>query len=113
MIQRSLTPSKPSSVATEDILEALSSDPSREILATLAEKPRPVKEICDRTGLPPSTAYRHVNDLLDDGLLERTRTVVNGNGSRLDLYGAPFESLELIVDETGVTLVLDGTVLDR
>lgn len=112
MIQPSRISSEPVQVATEDVLEALSSDASRAILATCTAEPRPVKEICERTGLAPSTAYRHVNDLLDRGLLERARTGLNGNGSRYDLYGTRFENVELLVDGEGVTLTIDGKVLD-
>lgn len=112
MIRSELTSPVPTSVDGGDILEALSSDASREILAVCADEPRPVKEICDHTGLPSSTAYRHVNALLEQGLLERSRTVVKGNGSRTDMYTTPFDRLQLRVDEDGVTLVLDGDVLD-
>lgn len=112
MIRSSLTSPSPTSVDGEDILEAVSSDASREILAVCADEPRPVSEICDRTGLPSSTAYRHVNTLLEQGLLERSRTVVKANGSRTDMYSTPFEELQLLVDGDGVTLILDGTVID-
>lgn len=112
MIQRLRISSEPAQVATEDLLEALSSDASRAVLAACTGKPRPVKEICERTGLAPSTAYRHVNDLLDRGLLERARTGLNGNGSRYDLYGTRFDNVALLVDGEGLTLMLDGKVLD-
>lgn len=113
MIHKSLKPADPVPAGTDDLIESLSSGASRAILAACAAEPRPVKAICERTDLPPSTAYRHVNELVERGLLERTRTAMNGNGSRYDIYETPFESLELQVDEDGVTLALDGKILDR
>lgn len=113
MIQKSLSSGEPVRAGTDELIEALSSDASRAVLAACTREPRPVKAICERTGLASSTAYRHVNELVACGLLERTRTVVTAEGSRYDLYQAPFERLELLVDGDGVTLIVDGRAIGR
>lgn len=108
MIRSSLDRTRTSRVRPEEVLDALCNDASRKVLASCTGEPRPVQEICERTGLPSATAYRHVNDLVDRGLLERVRSAVSQHGQRYGLYRSRFDAIRLSIDEDGVELSWDG-----
>lgn len=84
-----------------EVLEILTDDASRKILAACMDDARAVKEISDQTGLPLSTTYRHVHDMVDQGVLECVRSAISPSGKRYDLY-------ESRLSEAGLRLTSDG-----
>lgn len=94
----------PSDIAAEDVEEALTRDPARRILSVCIDEAKPVREISDETGLAQATAYRHVNQLVEDGLLVDARSAMTPEGSRYELYRSRIEEASLTVDREGVTV---------
>lgn len=83
------------------IAAALSDPASRKVVAACIPKAKPVKDISAESGLPMATAYRHVNDLVEKGLLFVERGAMTPDGKRFDLYRSVLRSFRLEMDETG------------
>jgi DNA-binding IclR family transcriptional regulator len=95
---------QPTEIAAEDVEEALTRDPARRILSVCIDEAKPVREISEETGLAQATAYRHVNQLVEDGLLVDARSAMTPEGSRYELYRSRIEEAALEVDREGVTV---------
>lgn len=53
-----------------EVLDALADSDALAILAASTVEPRSVRELAERCGIPTSTTYRKVDDLVDAGLLD-------------------------------------------
>ncbi|WP_226013404.1 winged helix-turn-helix domain-containing protein [Halomicrobium salinisoli] len=90
------------------VLEALEDADCRTILAGTSDAALSVTEITERFGIPKSTAYRKVEDLADNGLLEK-RVRLDSAGHHVSAYACSVEDVTLSIDdETGVELSVSG-----
>lgn len=109
-------PNAPPTPPTDDaVAEALGDAASRSILAACMERPRSVRDIVDITGLATATAYRHVHNLEDAGLLVVARSAISEQGKRYDLYRSTVRTARLEIGPDGVQVSwdLDESVEDR
>ena len=85
--------------AKQRILTALSDDYSRQILAAIVEEPLSVLQLSRNYGMPITTVYRRIQELVEAGLVAAVKSGRTTDGKWYDLY----RSLLLRVDVT-----LDG-----
>ena len=106
---------KPSPLRPEVLVEALGDAYARRVLATMVRKARAVKDISQETELPLPTTYRHVNRLLDQGLVVVERSAFTPDGKRFELYRSRVRAARIEMDATGerVTWELNEPVEDR
>lgn len=79
----------------EAVADAVGDAVNRCILAAVSDEARPVKEVAEACDLALATAYRHVNDLAEKGLLFLERSAISAEGKRVDLYRAAVRRVEL------------------
>lgn len=89
----------------ERILEALGDRWSREILLMLNDAPRSAQEIQAAHRIPQSTLYRKLHELSEIGLVGVQRSVISGDGKRIELYRSLLD--ELRVEMRGARLRID------
>lgn len=65
-----------------------------EILTATSAAPLPVTDIVETCDMSTATAYRRIDELVKQDLLERL-TLVNENGDQFSVYAARFHSLKL------------------
>lgn len=92
----------PGPLDEETILSAFSDPTARKILTTCVREPLSVKEISGATGIPLGSAYRHVNSLVESGLLLRARSAISEEGKRYELYRSRIRQVTVQVTEDGV-----------
>ncbi|MBI4393081.1 MAG: winged helix-turn-helix transcriptional regulator [Euryarchaeota archaeon] len=99
----------------EVVAAALSDLYSRKVLAACVKVARPVKEISAATDMPLPTTYRHVNDLVAQGLLVVERSAMTEDGKRYELYRSRIRSARLEFDASGSRVVWEpnGPVEER
>lgn len=98
---RNVETGKPGPLRDDTVAAALSDAYARKVLAACIRNAKAVKEISQETGLPLPTAYRHVNDLLERGLLVAERSALTEDGKRYELYRSRVRSARLDVDASG------------
>lgn len=106
---------KPGAIRSEALVEALGDPYARRILATLVKRPRAVKDISQETQLPLPTTYRHVNRLVEQGLVVIERSALTEDGKRFELYRSRIKAARIEMDGAGerVTWEANEPVEDR
>lgn len=94
---------EPPTVARDHLLDALTRDHDRRILALAQSKAMEAQEIMDETGIPRSTVYRRVSTLLERGLLDVEEVVVK-NGHRVERYRSACSFLGLTIQEGSIEI---------
>lgn len=92
---------KPGPLREEDVAAALADGYARKVLAACVRKAKAVKDIAQDTGLPLPTAYRHVNRLVEQGLLVVERSALTPDGKRYELYRSRVRSARIELDANG------------
>lgn len=102
-------------VREEKVQAALDSEPARRIMSHCITKALSVKDLSDRTGIPLPSAYRHVNGLVEDGLLYVERSAMTPDGKPYDLYRSTLKSCRIEMDAQGVKVswVLNTSLDER
>jgi predicted transcriptional regulator len=97
------------------IINALSDETSRRILASTTSKGKPVEEISSDGNIPMSTAYRRVRELTETGLMVVERITISETGRRYMIYRSAFRAVkvELLSGELQVQVILNEDVADR
>ncbi len=90
----------------EDVLDALSDDDSRRILAACGDSPHTVNELAEECEVPLSSVYRKVETLVENGLLEE-RVRPRKRGRHPSEYGRATDGVSLRFTDDGVELALD------
>jgi len=90
----------------ERVLDALSDDDTRRILAACGGSPRTVNELAEECEVPLSSVYRKVETLVENGLLEE-RVRPRKRGRHPSEYGRAAEGVSLRFTDDGVDLALD------
>ncbi|MDY6780594.1 MAG: winged helix-turn-helix domain-containing protein [Halobacteria archaeon] len=79
-------------------IELLGDTYSCDILKETSKRPLPIKEISEEAGVPLTTTYRRVEDLVDAGLLRR-KTDFSEGGKHRDVYTTDLRAVEVKFDE--------------
>lgn len=94
----------PGPLDDQAVIEALSDDAVREVVVSCTDTERSVKEISEVTGIPLASTYRYVRNLVDDGILVRSRSAISPDGKRYDLYRSRVRRAVLEVSPDGVNV---------
>ncbi|AFK19414.1 ArsR family transcriptional regulator [Haloferax mediterranei ATCC 33500] len=73
--------------AADDVLSALSSETSRQLLAAVYDDPRPASELADALDTTVQTVSYHLDRLMDANLVEPVTTWVSAQGREMAVYG--------------------------
>ena len=89
------------------ILKALSDEYSRTIMNYTIEQPKSVVEIVKECDIPMTTAYRRVNELVENKILKITGSVVTDDGKKYFLYQNRLKSIYVIfgLEELDVQII--------
>ncbi len=77
----------------EALLQAIADKQASVILSAASWKPVSIMDLVREEGLPPSSAYRKVKELMDQGLVAVARTVVTKDGKKYDLYKGAYREI--------------------
>ena len=92
------------SESATDVIDAISSDSARLILAELHEEPRPVSALADELDVSiPSIEY-HIENLLEAGIVREVDTRYSEKGKEMSVYGPADDPLVFVGDDEGVDL---------
>jgi predicted transcriptional regulator len=83
------------------VVEALSDEYCRKILAATSRLGKTPEEIAVEQGIPISTCYRRVHDLLQQSIIRISRIELS-NGRKLVYYKSTYKSLELKFDSSNL-----------
>ncbi len=101
----------------EKIIRELVEPCARRILSCTVANPKSVSEICDELKMPPRSAYRHVQELCDLGLLTTEKAVLLDTGGKYSKYRSLVRSVTLTYESNGnavdVDLTPNESILDR
>ena len=86
------------------ILRSLGDEDKKKILNTVLDEPRTFMEIMEIAKLPPSSAYRKIITLIDDGLLINLGSETSSEGKRKIKYKSIFENIEINMDKNKVII---------
>lgn len=102
-------------LSKEAVERALSLPASRLLVAASIRRPMSVKNLAQQTGLPIASVYRHVADLVKDGVLVVERSALTSDGKAYDLYRSRLETahLELAPDRVEVGWKINEAIEDR
>lgn len=92
----------PRTLDDDSVKEALSDPSLRQVVVVCSDEERSVKEISEAADIPLASTYRYVRELVDDGILVRTRSAISPEGKRYDLYRSRIRRAVLEVDADGV-----------
>lgn len=87
------------------IATALSDEYARRILSVCIKKAKAVREVEAETQLAPATVYRHVNHLVETGLLVVERSAMTPDGKRYELYRSRVRNARIELDAEGVRII--------
>ncbi len=101
----------------EKIIRELVEPCARRILSCTVTSSKSVSEICDELRMPPRSAYRHVQELCDLGLMTTERAVLLDTGGKYSKYRSLVRLVTLTNDPDGngvdVDLTPNENSLDR
>lgn len=99
--------------ATDGVLETIGDERTRTVLAAIARKPGPVKELTERVDLSEATIYRRIETLARHGLVEE-RTLVADDGNHYSVYWSDFAGTVVTLDADGfdVRVLEEGDLPD-
>lgn len=86
------------------ILEAYGDREKRLILETAFKQPAVILEILDATGIPKSSGYRIINQLVEDGVLTEEGYAETTDGKKVSKYTALFEKVRIEIDTKGLVV---------
>ena len=92
---------KPGALRPEVVAEAIASEYDRRVLAACVKKAKAVKEISQETGLPLPSTYRHVNRLVELGVMMIERSAMTADGKRYELYRSRVRAARIEMDGNG------------
>ena len=90
---------------TDKILGVLSDSYSRNILAATIEKPKAASTLTGETGIPISTIYRRLQNLLDVKLLKVSGTI-SKEGKKYFLYQSKIKEIHSVIQGSNVEIKL-------
>jgi hypothetical protein len=99
----------------ELILGAYGDRERRLILETAFKQPAVILDILEATGIPKSSGYRLINQLVEDGLLTEEGYAETSDGKKVSKYTALFEKIKIEIDTKGlnVQVLLKENILNE
>ena len=98
-------------------MKILGESEARRVINATIQTSKSVAQISEELGIPSRTAYRHINDLCEVGLLTRDRNILITGGGKYVLYRSMVKSVELRYDSLAnsveVDLIPNDTMLDK
>jgi len=95
------TPGLISLTDSDEILDALSSDTAREILAAVHEEPATASEIAEMVGTSLQNTNYHLSKLQEAGLIDVVDTWYSAKGREMDVYAPANRPLIMFAGESG------------
>jgi hypothetical protein len=86
----------------ELILAAYGDKEKRFILEVAFKRPSVILDLLETTGIPKSSGYRLINQLVDDGLLTEQGYAETSDGKKVSKYTALFEKVTIEIDTNGL-----------
>lgn len=105
---RSLCADVSEDAAPGDLLDLLSDDYARSILAATSVKPMSAKQIAEECGMSEPTVYRRLESLTAHDLVEE-RTHVRVGGNDYNVYAATLSEFSLRLDEGSYEATVEGS----
>ena len=100
-------------IANKDLAElilATYGDKEKRIILEVAfNRPSVILDLLETTGIPKSSGYRLINQLVDEGLLTEHGYAVSSDGKKVSKYTALFEKVTIELDTNG--LIFDSLPL--
>ena len=81
------------------ILKAISDEPSSMIMRSAVSKGKSVEEICSETGVPQSTAYRKIGEMMANGLIFVERVILTEAGKKHLVYRTAYSRVAIQCDQ--------------
>ena len=101
----------------DKIMKILGETEARMVINATVHSSKSVAQISKELKLPSRSAYRHINDLCEVGLITRDRNILLHGGGRYILYRSMVKSVSLRYDSMAnrvdVDLVPNDTILDK
>jgi len=86
------------------ILTSLGDEDKKNILNAVLDEPRTFMEIMEITELPPSSTYRKICTLIDNGLLIDLNSDTNSDGKRKIKYKSIFQNMEINIEKNKIII---------
>ncbi|HUK80506.1 MAG TPA: hypothetical protein VLU91_07590 [Nitrososphaerales archaeon] len=86
------------------ILRAISDEPSNMIMRSAVSKGKSVEEICLETGVPLSTAYRKIGEMMASGLIFVERVELTEAGKKHLVYRTAYSKVAIQCDPVNFTV---------
>ena len=100
----------------ERIAKMLGENEARSVINATIQGPKSIAQISEELGLPSRTAYRHVSDLCEVGLLAVDRNILLEGGGDV-MYRSIVKSVQLrydgLTNTVEVDLIPNDTMLDK
>ncbi len=87
-----------------EILKLMSDEYMRKIVASAASAAKSVEEISKENGIPISTCYRRVRELVDTGILREQSIILNGEGKKYQTYSSELKEARINLSNKGLTI---------
>jgi DNA-binding transcriptional ArsR family regulator len=97
---------EPGGEQAQKIAKAMGSQTAGDILQLLKTGPKTSTEVTDQLGIPMGTAKYHIENLLDAGLIEVTKTKYSVKGREVKVYGLKDQLLIVTPRVTNVRALL-------
>ncbi len=97
---------EPGGEQAQKIAKAMGSQTAGDILQLLKTGPKTSTEVTDQLGIPMGTAKYHIENLLDAGLIEVTKTKYSVKGREVKVYGLKDQLLIVTPSFTNVRALL-------
>jgi DNA-binding transcriptional ArsR family regulator len=97
---------EPGGEQAQKIAKAMGSQTAGDILQLLKTGPKTSTEVTDQLGIPMGTAKYHIENLLDAGLIEVTKTKYSVKGREVKVYGLKDQILIVTPRVTNVRALL-------
>lgn len=97
------------------VLQALADEYSLHIIIGTIEEAKSATDLSEEYDIPVATAYRRINDLVDDKLLAKERARLTDEGKWYDLYRSTVRSVDVHVDADGIEVetLVNQDLVDR
>ncbi len=100
---------------TGALLEALADRHSRKIIGSAVAWGMTINEICSEQQIPPSSCYKRVKRLVDQGLMTVERLVVTSGGKKYTVYRSTFSYFRVNMEAGAISarVVFNQEIADR
>lgn len=86
------------------IIQAVSDEYSRKIILATSEKPKSVEELSAENGIPLSTCYRRVHELVDGGIMLIDKITITPEGKKFETFRSAFKSIQISFEKEGLVV---------